>query len=118
MGENGYLHSSTSEADREDDLQLINEKVREGGLPVSEETIKMAKVLLPDGDQVFQALDQLDTTVKLEMLLNQFINVLFWLSVQEFFLLCLLFLFFMRAPGQMWFFLLNVPHVVRGFLGF
>lgn len=78
----------------------------------------MAKVLLPEGDQVHQVIDQLDTTMKLEMLLNQFHSVLFWLSIEEFSILCLLVLFFLRAPGQMWFFLLNAPHVCRGFLGF
>ena len=56
--------------------------------------------------------------MKLEMLLNQFHSVLFWLSIEEFSILCLLILFFLRAPGQMWFFLLNAPHVCRGFLGF
>lgn len=52
------------------------------------------------------------------MLLNQFHNVLFWLSIEEFSLLCLLLIFFMRAPGHMWFFLLNLAHIPRGFLGF
>ena len=98
-------------------MQLISEEVREGGLPVSPETIKVAKMLLPEGDQVFQTLDQLDTTIKLEMVLNQFHNVLWWISIEEFSLLCLLFLFFMRAPSQMWFFLLNLAHIPRGFLG-
>ena len=78
----------------------------------------MAKLLLPDGDQVSQSLEQLDTTIKLEMLLNQFHAVLYYISVGEFGLLCILFLFFIRSPSQMWFFLLNVPHVLRGFLGF
>lgn len=36
----------------------------------------------------------------------------------EFGLLCILFLFFIRSPSQMWFFLLNIPHILRGFLGF
>ena len=96
---------------------LINEQVREGGLPISDETIKMAKFLLPDGDQVFQAVDQFDTTIKLEMLLNQFHSTLYWLSIEEFFLMCLLWIFFLRSPSQMWFFLLNVPHLPRGCIG-
>lgn len=65
------LDSQCSETSQsEQDLQLISEQVREGGLPISDETIKMAKQLLPDGDQVAQSLEQLDTTIKLEMLLN------------------------------------------------
>ena len=44
--------------------------------------------------------------------------MLFWLSVEELALLCVLFLFFLRQPSQMWFFLLNVVHIPRGFLGF
>ena len=74
--------------------------------------------LLPEGEQVHLVLGQLDTTIKLEMLLNQFHSVLFWLSVNEFALLVLLIFFFLRAPGQMWFFLLNAPHLCRGILGF
>ena len=50
--ESAPLDSQYSEQSRDEDLQLISEQVREGGLPVSEETIKMAKILLPDGDQV------------------------------------------------------------------
>ena len=99
-------------------MQLINEEVRETGLTISEETLSMAKVLLPEGEQVYQVLDQLDTKMKLQMLLNQFHGVLFWLSVEEFALLCILILFFLRAPSEMWYFLLNAPHVCRGFLGF
>ena len=99
-------------------MQLINEEVRETGLTISEETLSMAKVLLPEGEQVYQVLDQLDTKMKLQMLLNQFHGVLFWLSVEEFALLCILMLFFLRAPSEMWYFLLNAPHVCRGFLGF
>lgn len=92
--------------------------MRDQGLQISDETLKLATVLLPKGEQVHQALDQFDTTIKLEMLLNQFHNVLFWLSIEEFSLLCLLLIFFMRAPGHMWFFLLNLAHIPRGFLGF
>ena len=46
-------------------MQLINEEVRETGLTISEETLSMAKVLLPEGEQVYQVLDQLDTKMKL-----------------------------------------------------
>jgi len=56
-------------------------------------------------------------TMKLEMLLNSFHSVLYWVSIQEFALICLLFLFFLRSPSQMWFFLLNAAHIPRGFLG-
>ena len=109
--------SPSRHATTEDDMMLIREEVQSSGLQVSDQTILMAKTLLPDGEQVLQVLDQMDTTLKLEMLLNQFHSVLFWLSLQEFALLCLLLLFFMRAPGQMWFFLFQVPHLLRGFLG-
>lgn len=53
----------------------------------------------------------------MEMVLDKFHNALYWVSIGEFSLLCLLFLFFLRAPGNMWFFLLNVCHIPRGFLG-
>ena len=36
----------------EEDLEMVTERVREGGLPVSDETINIAKTLLPDGDQI------------------------------------------------------------------
>ena len=51
------LDSQASDQPPDADLQLINEQVREGGLPLSENTIRAAKVLLPDGAQVYQTLD-------------------------------------------------------------
>lgn len=48
--ESAPLDSQASDTSRDVDLQLINEKVREGGLALSEETIQTAKILLPDGD--------------------------------------------------------------------
>ena len=50
--ESAPLDSQLTDQSRDEDLQLISEQVREGGLPVSEETIMMAKILLPDGEQV------------------------------------------------------------------
>ena len=46
------LDSQGSDVDRKNDMMLISEEVRNQGLPVSDETLKMAKVLLPDGEQV------------------------------------------------------------------
>jgi len=53
--------TTPSEKDRMDSLddenyreefQLISERVREGGLQVSDETIQIGKMLLPEGEQV------------------------------------------------------------------
>lgn len=59
----------------------------------------------------------MDTALTMEMVLEKFHSALYWVSIAEFSLLCVLFLFFLRAPGHMWFFLLNVCHIPRGFLG-
>ena len=48
ISEDGILESGETE----EDLEIVTERVREGGLPVSDETINIAKTLLPDGDQI------------------------------------------------------------------
>lgn len=64
------MSSLNADSEKEEDLQLIKEEVKETGLPLTDETINIAKGLLPDGDQVSQSLEQLDTTLKLELMLN------------------------------------------------
>ena len=40
------------------------------------------------------------------------------MSLSEIILLVLLFIFFLRSPGEMWFAFLHTPHFIRGWLGF
>ena len=43
---------------------------------------------------------------------------MYFMSLTEIVLLVLLFIFFLRSPGQMWFAFLHLPHLLRGIIGF
>ena len=78
---------------------------------------KMLDLVLPDGEQVKETLSNIDIIVKIQMVLFEFHSVLYWMSAAEIVLFVLLLIFFIRAPGQMWFVFFHTPHLFRGFLG-
>ena len=51
------------------------------------------------------------------MFAQKLIDVLVLLSFGEMTLFIILFLFFLRLPGQMWYVFLHVPHLLRGVTG-
>ena len=77
----------------------------------------MMKLLLPEGEQVKDTLVHLDMVIKFQTILYEFHSVMYWMSLSEIVLLGVLLIFFLRSPGQMWYVILHVPHLVRGIIG-
>ena len=75
-------------------------------------------MLLPEAEQVKETLSYIDLVIKIQTILYEFHSVMYWMSLSEMLLLVLLFIFFLRAPGQMWFAFLHTPHLIRSFNGF
>ena len=78
---------------------------------------EMMKMLLPEGQQVKETLVHLDMVIKFQTILYEFHSVMYWMSVAEIVLVCILLIFFLRSPGEMWYIILHVPHLVRGIIG-
>ena len=74
--------------------------------------------LLPKGKQVRQVLEQLDIAIKFEIALNSFHSILIITCCIEVFIIVLLFGFFLRSRGNMWFFLLHLPHLPRAIMSY
>lgn len=65
-----------------------------------------------------EVLTSLDIAIKFEIALNSFHTVLMTTCLVEGFVMTILFGFFLRAPSNMWFFLLHVPHIIRCICGY
>jgi len=80
--------------------------------------VQLKDVVLPDGEQVIKTLSYMNMALQAEIMLSNFHSIMFYQSVTEVFLGGLIFIFFLRAPTQMWYFLFHAPHLFRALFGF
>lgn len=73
--------------------------------------------LLPTGEGVLQSLHIFDRGIKSEVILDSVHMVLFFGSFLEIILLSLTFIFLVRKPKTLVFWVMHLPHIVRAFFG-